>query len=117
MEGGHSIIRISDDLVIKCGVGVTQQEADNQRKVFQLIDQTIIRVPRVYRYVASLNIGYLVMEFVEGEPLDVFDDPHICAAIARALDHFAQIRGNQPGPLGTVWFSHLAWNEWALERQ
>ncbi|KAK7177888.1 C6 zinc finger domain protein [Paraphaeosphaeria sporulosa] len=100
LEGGLSIIKVSNDVVIKCGVGVTQQEADNQKRAFHLIDQKIIRVPRVYRYVAWANIGYLVMEFIDGEPLHVFDDPNICAAVAAALDHFAFIRSDQPGPLG-----------------
>ena len=100
LEGGLSIIKVSSDVVIKCGVGVSQQEADNQQKAFHLIDQTIIRVPRVYRYVAGSNIGYLVMEFIDGEPLHDFDDPDICAAIARALYHFANIQSAQPGPLG-----------------
>lgn len=99
LEGGHSIIRVSDDVVVKCGFGVTQHEADNQRKAFQLINQTIMRVPRVYRYVAWSNIGYLVIEFINGEPLHVFDDPNVCASIAEALEHFAYIRSDQPSPL------------------
>jgi len=101
LEGGLTIIKVSNDVVIKCGVGVSQQEADNQKKAFQLIDQTIIRVPRVYRYVAWSNIGYLVMEFIDGEQLHDFDDPNICAAITGALNHFANIQSAQPGPLGT----------------
>lgn len=100
IEGGHSIIKVSNDVVIKCGVDFTQQEADNQKKAFQLIDQTIIQVPRVYRYVAWSNIGYLVMEYIDGEPLRTFDDPKICAAIGSFLDHFTYIRSDQPGPLG-----------------
>jgi hypothetical protein len=40
------------------------------------------------------------MEFIDGEELQSFDDPHICAAIARALNHFTYIRSDQPGPLG-----------------
>jgi serine/threonine protein kinase len=100
IEGGHSIIRVSNDAVIKCGMHVTQEEADNQKRASQLIDPTIIRVPQVYRYVASSSIGYLVMEFIDGEPLYTFEDPQICAAITRALAHFARIQSDQPGPLG-----------------
>lgn len=30
LHGGRSVIRISSDAVIKCGFGVTQEEATNQ---------------------------------------------------------------------------------------
>lgn len=47
LHGGHSVIRVSSDVVIKCGFGVTQEEVTSQIRAYDLIDQIIIRVPRV----------------------------------------------------------------------
>jgi serine/threonine protein kinase len=110
LEGGHSIIRISKDVIIKCGFSVTQQEADNQDKAYYLVDQKIIRVPRVLRYVRSPDTGYLIMEFIDGEPLHTFDDPDICATMIQVLAHFAQIRRDRPGPLSRGAAQGILWS-------
>jgi fructosamine-3-kinase len=110
VAGGHSVIKIANEAIIKCGPNVTQQEAENQRIAFELIDQTIIRVPRVYRYVASSTVGYLVMEFIDGEPLQTFEDAHVCATITRTLTNFAQIQSDQPGPLGVGTAHGMLWS-------
>jgi hypothetical protein len=38
VAGGHSVIKIANEAIIKCGANVTQQEAENQRNAFELID-------------------------------------------------------------------------------
>ncbi|PVH92352.1 hypothetical protein DM02DRAFT_620000, partial [Periconia macrospinosa] len=78
LEGGHSVVRISKDAVVKCGFGITKEEADNQAQAYSLINQAIIRVPRVYRFFTHKGIGYIVMEFVDGESLNSTADISIC---------------------------------------
>jgi hypothetical protein len=54
----------SDDTVIKCGYGVTQEEFLNN-----LVGQTVIRVHQVQRFFAHMEIGYIIMDFIDGETL------------------------------------------------
>ena len=75
------IVRLSDKTVVKFGWGVTAEEADNQRRAFELLDNSIVRVPEVYRYFSRSNAksdpdsGYLVMEYIHGQALDEKDSP------------------------------------------
>lgn len=50
------------------------------------------------------------MEFIDGEPLRTFENPQICATIARALAHFRQIRSDRPGPLGAGIARGILWS-------
>ncbi|KAF1360754.1 kinase-like protein [Lizonia empirigonia] len=111
LEGGHSVVRISRDAVVKCGFGITQEEAENQAQAYYLIDPTIIRVPRVYRYFAHEGIGYIIMEFIDGEPLNSTEDLSTCEKIVKALAHFSRIQSHQPGPLGGGIARGLLWTE------
>jgi serine/threonine protein kinase len=111
LHGGHSVIRVSSDAVIKCGFGVTQEEATSQIRAYNLIDQTIIRVPRVHRFFTYKNIGHIVMEFIDGEPLNSTEDLAACGGIAKALAHFSQIRNDLPGPLSGGLAYGLLWIE------
>lgn len=111
LEGGHSVVRISTDAVIKYGFGITKEEADNQRQAYHLIDPTIIRVSRVYQYFARNDVGYIVMEFIDGEPLSSTEDVSTCEKIVKALAHFSRIQNHQPGPLGGRIARGLLWLE------
>lgn len=70
------IVKLSDKTVVKFGWGVTAEEANNQRRALELLDNSIVRVPEVYRYFSRSNAkgdpesGYLVMEYIHGEVLD-----------------------------------------------
>ncbi|PVI04916.1 hypothetical protein DM02DRAFT_494967, partial [Periconia macrospinosa] len=44
LAGGISVIRISD-AVVKCGIGITESEASNQKRVCEIRDPKVIRVP------------------------------------------------------------------------
>ncbi|CAN9241599.1 unnamed protein product [Alternaria alternata] len=111
LSGGRSVIKISDDTVVKCGFGVTQEEARNQLRAYDLIDQTIVRVPRVHRFFEKDGTGYIIMEYVDGKPLNPTEDLRACDGIARALAHFSQIRSDKPGPLGGGLAYGLLWTE------
>lgn len=47
---GNKVVRISDQAVVKFGVGVTKAEAVNQIEVYKLVDPEVVRIPKVYRY-------------------------------------------------------------------
>ena len=98
MRCGQSVIRVSADLAVKYGSHLTETEADNQRQAYALLDQNIVRVPRVERFFRHEDVGYLVMEYIEGEVLQALDGVHY-NKIAEILSHFQTIRRSTPGNL------------------
>ncbi|KAH9220264.1 kinase-like domain-containing protein [Leptodontidium sp. 2 PMI_412] len=113
---GNMVVRLSEELVVKFGPGVSVEEADNQRRAFELLDSSIVRVPRLVRYFTwkdspkSLTIGYLVMEYIHGDILKSVDN-HQIDRIAKILQHFATIQNQRPGPLQTGVSRGLLWDE------
>ncbi|KAH8727388.1 kinase-like domain-containing protein [Phaeosphaeriaceae sp. PMI808] len=98
-EGGLSVIKISEAAVVKCGFGVTHLEAQNQLQAYEIIDPTIIRIPRVYRFFTHGLAGYIIMEYIKGQPLSSVGDPaSYLQAVAHVLKHFEQVLGDKPGP-------------------
>jgi Phosphotransferase enzyme family len=97
---GNKVIRLSDDQVIKFGIGVTREEAENQKRAFDIVDHNIIRVPRVYRFFEDgSGLGYLIMEYMAGKVIDPLEDSSCIEKIARVLTHFASLHGDIPGTL------------------
>lgn len=43
-QGGNLVVKTSNDTVIKFGVGVTEDEANNQRQAYELLDYAIVHV-------------------------------------------------------------------------
>lgn len=109
LDGGHSVIKISNDTVIKYGYGVTQEEFLNQLRAYDLVDQNVIRVPKARRFFTHMNYGYIMMECMDGETLDSNWDSLACQIIAKALAHFSQIQNEQPGPLSEGLAYGLLW--------
>ncbi|TVY28491.1 hypothetical protein LHYA1_G003458 [Lachnellula hyalina] len=113
---GNPVIKLSEEVVVKFGHDVSAEEADNQRKALELLDNTIIRIPQVYRYFTwtdnstSTLKGFLVMEFIHGEVLESVDN-HQINQIAKVLSHFSTIQGQRPGPLQTGVSRGLLWEE------
>lgn len=111
LDGGHSVIKISNDVVIKCGYGVTYEEFLSQLKAYDLVDQNIIHVPKVHRFFTFMHVGYIVMEYTDGETLSSDWDSLSCQTIADVLAHFSEIRNEQPGPLSGGMACGLLWIE------
>ena len=44
---GNKVLRLSAEVVVKYGVGVTKDEAANQEKACELLDPKVVRVPKV----------------------------------------------------------------------
>ncbi|KAI9888493.1 MAG: hypothetical protein M1814_006884 [Vezdaea aestivalis] len=97
---GNKVIRISSQAVVKFGVGVTRIEAENQSKVYELVDHRIVRIPKVHRFINdNENRGYIIMDFVDGEVLEELEEPQRIATIAYILDHLASFNRTVPGPV------------------
>lgn len=96
---GTRVIRISDHHVVKWGLDVTEEEFENQRIAYELVDSRMVCIPRVYDFFTDeQDWGYIVMEFMEGEVIDPLDETSI-QRVANVLDHFATLRYNIPGSL------------------
>lgn len=113
LKGGNSIIQLSEDAVVKCGFGVTKLEAQNQKQAYKIVDPAVIRIPRVYRSFTDGLVGYIVMEYINGQPLSSVKDPNIfLEAVAKVLKHFEQVRSDKPGPFhgglayGPLWLDY-----------
>ncbi|KAH6716176.1 kinase-like domain-containing protein [Leptodontidium sp. MPI-SDFR-AT-0119] len=112
---GSLVIKLSDEIVVKFGAGVSVEEADNQRKAYELLDGGVVRVPRVVRYFTrtfdhtSLPIEYLVMEYIYGDILELLGS-HLVDQIVKILSHFSTIRSLRPGLLQTGVSRGLLWD-------
>jgi len=118
---GNLVIQLSDEIVVKFGWGLTVEEADNQRKAYELLDPNIIRVPRVYRYFTQpveetqptegfSPRGFIVMEYVHGDMIESPNSSQI-NQIAQILAYFARIHRQHPGPLHKGASHGLLWQE------
>ncbi|PGH36501.1 hypothetical protein GX50_00688 [[Emmonsia] crescens] len=97
---GHLVVRISEKVVIKFGMGISRDEADNQQRAYDLVDHNIVRVPRVHRYFTDeVGRGYIMMDYIEGKVIDPLDDPDIIGRVICVLDHFSTLIGDKPGSL------------------
>jgi serine/threonine protein kinase len=87
-------------MAVKFGRPVYEEEARNQRHAHSILDPTIVRVPEVYHYFRRDNVGYLVMEYIEGErcPNEVGSD--IIDKVANIVTHLRTHHGTIPGPVG-----------------
>ena len=105
------VVKISESAVIKFGIEVTESEANNQRGAYQLLDPSIVRVPRVYRFFRQGRNGYIVMEYIEGQTLTLPNNRHIMQRVADVLTHLATISYHIPGPFKSGIPRGLYWPE------
>lgn len=110
LEGGLSVIQLSERHVVKCGFGVKENEANNQIRAFHLINPEVIRIPRIYGFFSDNRNGYIIMEYMVGVPLHKVTDPFPYAArFATVLSHFSQIQSSKPGPLMGGFAQGILW--------
>jgi hypothetical protein len=107
---GNWLVKISEHLVVKFGVGIQRQEAENQEFARRNVNPTILYVPQVYRFFeaefSGLIMGFIVMEYVGGnsfEGLNIIEDSTLAKRTISAIQHLATIPpppGHGPGPVG-----------------
>lgn len=98
------------NIAIKFGIGVVLSEHLNQAHAYQHVDKRILRVPQPLQFfraeIQGMMMGFLVMEFLQGDTLDQVDlieNPEVVARVAKAITHLAKIPLPQqqgPGPVG-----------------
>jgi Phosphotransferase enzyme family len=97
---GNRVVLISSRALVKFGMGLTEDEAINQSKAYELVDPQIVRIPKVHRYFSdNKGRGYIVMDFVEGEVLEPLEDPIRISTVTAILNHLASFHARVPGPL------------------
>ncbi|KAL5363414.1 hypothetical protein BJX96DRAFT_167463 [Aspergillus floccosus] len=109
--GQTTVVRLSKNLVLKGGGNVLPCEA----KVLQLVaSRSNIRVPRVHRSLQFTDdteyfgtMGYIVMDYIDGEPLDgcwggLSDEQKLDIAkqTAQMIIEMQSIKLLEPGPIG-----------------
>lgn len=111
LEGGGTIVRISQNIVVKFGYGVTECEANNQRIARELVDPMIVHIPAVHRFFRSGDVGYIVMEYVEGSVDECVVDPSRVKKMAGVIAHLAEIKSSKVGPLAGGYVRGQLWTE------
>ncbi|KAK2762201.1 hypothetical protein FQN54_001210 [Arachnomyces sp. PD_36] len=118
--GGNWVIKLSDEIAVKFGYGVTPAEAATQEFAYRHVDPSIVRVPRVYRYFQvptklSRPKGYLFMDYIPGptlKDLDLEENQDIIPRVANIIAHLGQIPGGQsPGPVGNGYQQGYLWGD------
>lgn len=110
--------KLSEEVVVKFGFGISAEEVGNQRRALELLDPTIIRIPRVYRYFTDPtendNGGqpelFLVTEYIHGEIIESLGNEQM-DQLARVLSYFSTIHGESPGPLKGGVSHGLLWQD------
>ena len=108
---GRRIVKVSDQAVIKFGIGVTESEANNQRGAYQLLNPSIVRIPQVYRFFNQGQYGYIIMEYIKGQVVTPLEDQHLIHRVACILTNLAKISCHFPGPLMSGVPRGLFWPE------
>lgn len=99
IPAGNRVVRISEQTVIKFGPGLSENEAINQQRAYNLVNPDVVRVPRVHRFFTDdVGRGYIMMDYIKGRVIDPLEPDHI-SRLVRVLDHFSTIRGDRPGSL------------------
>ena len=96
--GSNVVVRLDPDTVVKFGQGVTRREADNQVRAFQMLNHQIVRVPRVHGFFIDDDMGYLVMEYIEGRKVDPANR-HDLDLVTEMMRYFATLQSERPGNL------------------
>lgn len=95
------VLRLPGPWLIKYGISVRPNEAENQRRARNMVDPQIVYVPEVYRnFQDDDGVGYIIMEYVVGSPVQTISSSSLREAIRKMLAHFDSLSGTTAGPLG-----------------
>ncbi|KAF2466919.1 uncharacterized protein BDR25DRAFT_161197, partial [Lindgomyces ingoldianus] len=105
------VVRVTDGLAVKFGHFVTIQEFRNQQVAQRLLNADIVNVPTAYRFVQKEEIGYIVMDYVDGNTLDLMSAKNLAEELGKVLGHIHQQGATKPGSLGGGPVSGVLWPE------
>ncbi|KAF9888869.1 hypothetical protein FE257_008238 [Aspergillus nanangensis] len=108
--GGPGVVKLSPQIAVKLGHGITASEAATQDFAHKNLDPSVAYVPKVYRYFRSRSaseygdeLGYLFMEYIPGQNLKDLDMESLVKLVPRLVNivtSLGQISGLTPGPIG-----------------
>lgn len=117
-SSGRKVVRLSDGIVVKFGLGVTQQEAMAQQLAFKEVNREVLCIPQVYHFFERPDslfwkTGYLVMEYVEGVTVEqmAWEQPGMLMRIVVAVNAINSIPSKIPGPVSGGVAHHSLWSE------
>lgn len=55
---GREVTKLTDDVVVKFGPGVTLQEANAQQLASERVSREVLRIPHIYRFFAGTDSQY-----------------------------------------------------------
>ncbi|WPB01335.1 uncharacterized protein RHO25_005959 [Cercospora beticola] len=117
-ETTNLVVKLTANLAVKCGPGVTRAEAYALKFATEHLDSSIVRVPSFVQFFADdadiWPTGYLVMAFVDGNTLEgsTIDDVSIARKVLRAMQHIHSFTGTVPGPLDRTSARGLLWSDY-----
>jgi tRNA A-37 threonylcarbamoyl transferase component Bud32 len=111
LQCSNRVVRISDSLAVKFGRFVTAQEFQNQQVAKQCLDANIVNVPTAHRYIKKKDIGYIVMDYVNGDTLDLASAKPMAEELGKVLDHIHRHGATKAGPLGGGPVAGVLWPE------
>ncbi|KFX91695.1 hypothetical protein V490_05773 [Pseudogymnoascus sp. VKM F-3557] len=101
-EVARGIAKLSDDIAVKFGYIITDEEVANQNFAYEYSLKSDITVPKIYRFFRIEDKAYIVMDFIDGVTLDEIncrEHPGLVDRLALAMDSlFSQIPCGPPGP-------------------
>ncbi|KFX94413.1 hypothetical protein O988_06322 [Pseudogymnoascus sp. VKM F-3808] len=101
-EFTRGIAKLSDDIAVKYGEGITDEEVANQNFAYEYSLTSDIKVPKIHRFFRIGYEAYIVMDFVDGVTLDEIncrEHPGLIDRLALAIHSlFSQIPCGPPGP-------------------
>lgn len=97
---GNIVLQLNAQQVVKFGPGISRDEAENQARVYQIVDQRIVRIPRVDSWFQDdRGWGYLVMEYVHGRRADTLAEPMYTEPLLKVLQHLHSLKSQSIDPL------------------
>jgi len=96
---GNKVVKLSDIIIVKFGVSIKEDEANNQKRAYELIDYSIVRVLFVYRFFTKEGLSYIVMEHIQERVLKPVEDLSLIDRITYVLTHLVKIYYSIPGAL------------------
>ncbi|KAF2245119.1 kinase-like protein [Trematosphaeria pertusa] len=107
----NKVVRITERLAVKFGQFVTAQEFRNQQVAQRHLDPNIVNVPTAYRFIQKERAGYIVMDYIHGDTLDLASAKPMAEELGKVLGHIHQQKATIPGPLGGGPVSGVLWPE------
>ncbi|KAF2806060.1 uncharacterized protein BDZ99DRAFT_524290 [Mytilinidion resinicola] len=75
------------------------------------LDADIVNVPTAYQFVQKEEIGYIVMDYVDGDTLDLVSAKNMAEELGKVLNYIHQQGATKPGSLGGGLVSGVLWPE------